>query len=1075
MQEEREHLVKKIFPEIRSLCRERGITFTEVDLRWGLTDEDVVLGQVIRTCLEEIDKCRPYFIGLVGERYGYVPEMHEYFKDPELLVRWPWLEDAALEGASITDIEFRHGVLNDPEAARSGRIFLRRQRRSLDESSEEEESTPLDGLKRRIDAADLRVEEFRDPVSLGEMVYDELIEILRNDFADVTPPSPLDEERARHKAFAASRRRAYIPNPDYLRRLGEWLEREDHPLVIYAESGSGKSSLISYWCESLRRRQPDLAIIEHYVGIGAGDGDHLGIIRHVMEEIRILYDRQEEIPTKPEELEREFANWLGFGVGKPLLLVIDGVNQLSGNALDLQWLPPSMPEGVRLIVSSTVEGSLVNLRARGWPTLGMQPLKEREREAIVVRFLAEYQKALSTDQIRLIAEDAKSAHPLFLRTLLEELRIYGRHDQLDRRLAELLEVTGTEDLFQQVIERLEDDFGTKAVREVMSALWASRNGLSEEEIEEVTGISRLKLSTLLLGLDYHLIRRDGVLAFFHDYLRRAVQKRYLSERETEREWWRRLADYFEETAITLRSTLELLTARHRLGDREGIDRMLGNLERFNLLWSAEPEELLHTLAGHQPQEVVAALATGLQEYVEISESDRSRSSTLLNALRLYHRVGAVAEAEELARELLQQVEAAGDRALECEVNKTFWPLLLLLGRTNEVEEAARRAESMARDQDDPHYLMLSIANRGVTSFDRGSYDEAMEFFVRHEEIARRLEIPQSIASALGNQALVYSDRGDHERAFECYRETEELLRRIGDRRGLASLLGNRGILHTKRGEYEEMLEAYTLQEKIVRELGDRKGLTHALANRGIASLHRGRYDEALACFNEQEEIARMLGDRRGITGAIANQGALHAERGDDEKALHCFVQHEALARELENRRTLYIALDNRGNLHIRRKQFEEALACFNEQERLAHELDNPLFVAGALGNRGKVEIERGEYEKGVRAFYSIITELRKTGSAYVLTGWLLCKADALVRIVEDARRTEENTTEKEMPTWLPGLLDNVEEGTWATRLLQEAGAITDELIELCTTRSIARPLAEARVITERIERLRSAG
>ena len=36
MQEEREHLVKKIFPEIRALCRERGITFTDVDLRWGL-------------------------------------------------------------------------------------------------------------------------------------------------------------------------------------------------------------------------------------------------------------------------------------------------------------------------------------------------------------------------------------------------------------------------------------------------------------------------------------------------------------------------------------------------------------------------------------------------------------------------------------------------------------------------------------------------------------------------------------------------------------------------------------------------------------------------------------------------------------------------------------------------------------------------------------------------------------------------------------------------------------------------------------------------------------------------------
>ena len=29
LQGEREHLVKKIFPEIRALCRERGVTFTD--------------------------------------------------------------------------------------------------------------------------------------------------------------------------------------------------------------------------------------------------------------------------------------------------------------------------------------------------------------------------------------------------------------------------------------------------------------------------------------------------------------------------------------------------------------------------------------------------------------------------------------------------------------------------------------------------------------------------------------------------------------------------------------------------------------------------------------------------------------------------------------------------------------------------------------------------------------------------------------------------------------------------------------------------------------------------------------
>ena len=38
LQEEREHLVKKIFPEIRALWRAPGVIYMEIDLRWGLTE-----------------------------------------------------------------------------------------------------------------------------------------------------------------------------------------------------------------------------------------------------------------------------------------------------------------------------------------------------------------------------------------------------------------------------------------------------------------------------------------------------------------------------------------------------------------------------------------------------------------------------------------------------------------------------------------------------------------------------------------------------------------------------------------------------------------------------------------------------------------------------------------------------------------------------------------------------------------------------------------------------------------------------------------------------------------------------
>jgi hypothetical protein len=56
---ERDELVKQVFPELRDLCESRGVTWGEVDLRWGITDEQKAEGQVLPLCLAEIACCRP--------------------------------------------------------------------------------------------------------------------------------------------------------------------------------------------------------------------------------------------------------------------------------------------------------------------------------------------------------------------------------------------------------------------------------------------------------------------------------------------------------------------------------------------------------------------------------------------------------------------------------------------------------------------------------------------------------------------------------------------------------------------------------------------------------------------------------------------------------------------------------------------------------------------------------------------------------------------------------------------------------------------------------------------------------
>jgi len=40
----------------------------DIDLRWGVTKEQADDDRALDLCLQQIDECRPFFIGILGER-----------------------------------------------------------------------------------------------------------------------------------------------------------------------------------------------------------------------------------------------------------------------------------------------------------------------------------------------------------------------------------------------------------------------------------------------------------------------------------------------------------------------------------------------------------------------------------------------------------------------------------------------------------------------------------------------------------------------------------------------------------------------------------------------------------------------------------------------------------------------------------------------------------------------------------------------------------------------------------------------------------------------------------------------
>jgi hypothetical protein len=169
----------------------------------------------VRLCLGEIDRCRPFFLGLLGERNGWVPPEADLARDPELLDRHPWVVDRVRAGCSLTELEIEHGVFRaatEPSAA----FFYLRDPSHLapqpgDASPEREEGPRqrLAALKRRLRAGPWACADYADPGSLGQQVLGDFTALLDRLYPAEDTPGPRQREAAAHRALADVRARGY--------------------------------------------------------------------------------------------------------------------------------------------------------------------------------------------------------------------------------------------------------------------------------------------------------------------------------------------------------------------------------------------------------------------------------------------------------------------------------------------------------------------------------------------------------------------------------------------------------------------------------------------------------------------------------------------------------------------------------------------------------------------------------------------------------------------------------------------------------------------------------------------------
>ncbi len=268
--DERNLSFKNAFPKIERMLVDRGLFFAPLDLRWGVTTEQSAGGGVVKICLEEIDRSRPYFVCSLGFRNGWAmsPTEDPDSENAKLLKKtydtgieaFPWIANHV--DKSVTELEILHGMLNDPLQTPRSFVYFRsaaylrtvpKAMRGVYAEMGWAEDKLMD-LKRRVIKAGFQVKWFSTPQEWSDAIEADFTASIARDFP-LRKSSPLAQEVRDHRTFGDSRKRCFVGTEKLQAQLDNYLLNGGAPMVVLADSGLGKTSLLANWVESVRKRQ----------------------------------------------------------------------------------------------------------------------------------------------------------------------------------------------------------------------------------------------------------------------------------------------------------------------------------------------------------------------------------------------------------------------------------------------------------------------------------------------------------------------------------------------------------------------------------------------------------------------------------------------------------------------------------------------------------------------------------------------------------------------------------------------------------------------------------------------------
>lgn len=991
MTADRDELAQRSFLELRRFCQERGVIFSEVDLRWGITDEQQAEGQVLPICLTEIDRCRPYFIGLLGERYGSVlgdiPE--------ELVNRQPWL--AEVKHRSVTELEILHGVLNNPEMADHA-FFYFRDPNYIDDQPENQqalfqegptdaeiEELGFDEAERRAKDRRRRLRElkeiirerfgvrtYRDPKQLATFVVEDLTAIIDQRFPDGSAPTLDQREETRQAGFTGELRSVYIERPALFTALDDQVKGDGMPLVVLGEPGSGKSALLANWIAYHQTKHPETVVLSHFVSASARSSDPRTLYRLLLNQITRKYGFNIDIPDEIEALRKTFSSALiSASKSGHLAIVVDGADEISGLSTEapLSWVPHHLPPQVRIIVSTSPGPTLDDALRRSWCRLEIPALDPGQREGLITTYLDRFAKSLNDEQTARILAHSHSVNPRFLGVLLDELRWTGNYATLGETIDKYLSAMDITELYENVLTRCEENYGRERpglVQDAVCYLWAAREGLRETELMDLLGgrdgrLPHALWSPLELGAEAVLINRSGLIRLRNSQVRQAAESKYLNSPEKRRNAHQDLAAYFSDSEHDQRRAVEMPWQLVQAQQWTELFDVLADEGMLIDIWDDDPWDLRHYWA-EITRHTEKSMLDGYRGIIE--QPGKHPHSAGLVAQLLVHG-GYLHEALPLARYLVDQARRADDAGRLVVALNNLSPILAAQGDLDARLECARELEVVAREAGDKQGIAGALASRAGVHVVRGEFEEAAGLYREEQELRSKLGDRDGLQYCLGNQAQILVDQADLDGAMHLRQEQERLSREIGNLHGLRIALGTQAVIHRMWGNLEKAMQLHREEEQLCREAGDKTGLQVSLGNQGLIIQMQGDLVRALKMFQEQEQICRELGILQDLATSLNNQAGILVQRADLAGAARLYQEQEQICLQLGYDLGLQASLGNQGLLCMHLGDIEGAVALYRKQEEicrmrgfheyLAHCLNNLVMPLQMLGRQGEAD------------------------------------------------------------------------------------------------------------------------